>query len=93
LNGDRLLKSLKRLCRRCGFENPDQYKLHTFRHAFASMLARNNISYKQALAWMGHSDSKILDRYITFFDPDAESAIASIEYRATPTATAIIGLQ
>lgn len=42
----RLLTSLKRLCRRCEFANPDQYKLHTFRHAFASMCARNNISYK-----------------------------------------------
>ena len=33
----RLLRSLKRLCRRCKFTKPDQYKLHTFRHAFASM--------------------------------------------------------
>jgi len=32
----RLLVSLKRLCKRCGFDNPHQYKLHTFRHTFAS---------------------------------------------------------
>jgi site-specific recombinase XerD len=80
LNDRRLLMSLKRLCRRCGFENPTQYKLHTFRHAFASMLARNNVAYKQALAWLGHKDSAILDLYIKLFDPDAERAMQSVRY-------------
>jgi integrase len=50
----RLLTSLKRLCKRCKFSNPNQYKLHTFRHAFASMCARTNVAYKYALEWMGH---------------------------------------
>lgn len=82
LSERRLLLSLKRLCKRCGFQNPQQYKLHTFRHAFASMLARSNVGYKQALAWMGHQDSKILDLYITMFDPDAERAMKTLVYSA-----------
>ncbi len=76
----RLLRSLKRLCRRCEFANPDQYKLHTFRHAFASMCARNNISYKYALEWMGHKSSDILDLYYTMYDDTAEAAMATIDY-------------
>jgi integrase len=80
LSERRLLISLKRLCKRCGFKDPDQYKLHTFRHAFASMLARNNVAYKHALAFMGHKDSAILDLYFTMFDKDAELAIGTINY-------------
>jgi integrase len=89
LSERRLLKSLKRLCKRCKFDDPNQYKLHTFRHAFASMLARNRIAYKQALAWMGHKDSKILDLYIRLFDEDAQEAMKSVDYserKPNPTA-------
>lgn len=39
------LRKLKRLCAACKFTKPDQYKIHTFRHFFASMLARENVSY------------------------------------------------
>jgi integrase len=54
---------LKNLCKECGFENPQQYKLHTFRHFFASYCAQHNLSYKYILEWMGHSSSAILDIY------------------------------
>ena len=81
----RLLLSLKRLCKRCKFENPTKYKLHTFRHTFASMCARNNISHKYALEWMGHSSSEILDLYYTMFDDVAEAAMKSIVYAPVPS--------
>ena len=88
----RLLTSLKRLCRRCGFQNPNQYKLHTFRHAFSSMCARNNISYKYALEWMGHRSSDILDLYYTMFDDTAEAAMRTIEYsRRGETCSPVVG--
>ncbi len=80
----RLLTSLKRLCRRCKFANPEQYKLHTFSHTFASMCARNNISHKYALEWMGHQSSEILDLYYTMFDETAEAAMATIDYAEKP---------
>jgi integrase len=80
LNERTLIQSLKGLCARCGFENPTQYKLHTFRHAFASMCARNSVSYKYALTWMGHSSSEILDLYYTMFDQTAELAMKTIAY-------------
>lgn len=76
----RCLVTLKGLCKRCKFENPKQYKLHTFRHAFASMCARNNVSYKYALEWMGHRSSDILDLYYTMFDSDAHLAMATLVY-------------
>jgi integrase len=73
--------ALKRLCRRIEFENPDQYKLHTFRHAFASMLARNTVAYKYALEFMGHQDSEILSLYYRQFDDVAHQAIGTIAYK------------
>jgi len=45
----KLRRYLKNLCRQCGFENPWQYKLHTFRHFFASYRAQRNLSYKYVL--------------------------------------------
>jgi integrase len=80
INERSLLMSLKRLCRECEFINPDQYKLHTFRHTFASMCARSNISYKYALEWMGHTSSDILDLYYTMYDDAAQAAIRTVEY-------------
>jgi len=80
LDERRLLVSVKRFCKRAGLPDPNQYKIHTFRHTFASMCARNNVSYKYALEWMGHRDSAILDLYYTMFDRDAHVAIRSISY-------------
>ena len=81
----RLLVALKRLCKRVGLENPEQYKLHTFRHTFASMCARNNVSYKYALTWMGHSSSEILDVYYEMYDDVAETAMSTIQYAPSQT--------
>lgn len=76
---------LKKLCKQLGFPNPRKYKLHTFRHTFASMCARNNVAYKYALEWMGHTDSKILDLYYTTFDDVAAQAISTITYESPTT--------
>jgi integrase len=87
----KLLMALKALCAKCGFPKPEQYKLHTFRHAFASMCARHNISYKYALTWMGHKSSDVLDMYYTMFDDTAHKAIETIDYASrdpVPTAPA-----
>ena len=79
----KLLARLKRTCKVCEFANPKRYKLHTFRHAFASMCARQNTSYKYALAWMGHKSSDILDLYYKMFDEVADQAMAKISYEPT----------
>ncbi len=49
-----LLKRLKALCKRCEFENPQQYKLPSFRHHVASLCANNRVAHRKALAWLGH---------------------------------------
>ena len=46
------------------------------------MCARNNVSYKYALVWMGHSSSDILDLYYMMFDQTAELAMKTIQYPA-----------
>ncbi len=61
INDRTILKHLKALCGKCKFPDPDSFKTHSLRHAFCSMCARNNVSYKYALEWMGHSNSEILD--------------------------------
>ena len=56
-----LLKRLKELCAVYGFEDPQQYKLHSFRHYFASLCANHPVAYRKALAWLGHSSSDMLE--------------------------------
>jgi site-specific recombinase XerD len=76
---------LKHLCGQCGFQNPQQYKLHTFRHFFASYCAQQNLSYKYVLEWMGHSSSAILDMYFTMNDRHALAAMNSMSFEAEKT--------
>jgi site-specific recombinase XerD len=78
----KLRRYLKNLCRQCGFQNPQQYKLHTFRHFFASYCAQQNLSYKYVLEWMGHSSSAILDMYFTMNDRHALAAMNSMSFEA-----------
>lgn len=74
------LMALKRLCAICKFELPQRFKLHSLRHSFCSMCARNNVPYKYALLWLGHTSSDILDYYFHAFDNVAEAAIRTISY-------------
>jgi integrase len=87
LNERTVIQVLKKLCAKLKFENAEVYKLHTFRHAFASMCARNNTSYKYALQFMGHKSSEILDLYYTMYDSTAEAAIGTINYSPMGTDT------
>ncbi len=56
-----LLNSVKRLCRRCGFDNPGQFKSHTFRHAFCSGVARRGVPDRVTMAFLGQRSSAIVD--------------------------------
>ena len=85
LEEGQLLKKLKKLCKQVGFTDWKQYKLHTFRHCFASMCARKNLPQKYILDWIGHSESKILDMYITLHDETAQGAINQSSYDPVPT--------
>jgi len=78
----KLRRYLKRLCKECGFDNPKQYKLHTFRHFFASYCSQQNLSYKYILEWMGHSSSGILDIYFTMNDRQAQWAMNSLSFNS-----------
>jgi len=73
-----LLKRLKELCQICKFGKPRQYKLHSFRHHFASLCANHNIAYRKALAWLGHSSSQMLDLYYHLYDEDSQQAMMAL---------------
>jgi hypothetical protein len=73
-----LLKRLKVLCTECKFDNPTQYKLHSFRHHFASLCANHHVAYRKALAWLGHSSSDILDLYYHLHDEDSQNAMMEL---------------
>jgi len=73
-----LLKRLKELCKICKFDNPRQYKLHSFRHHFASLCANHNVAHRKALAWMGHSSSQMLDLYYHLYDEDSQQTMAAL---------------
>ena len=78
INARGLLKRLKIICAECKFENPSQYKLHTFRHHFASLCANHHVAYRKALAWLGHSSSDILDLYYHLHDEDSRNAMMEL---------------
>jgi hypothetical protein len=61
-----------------GFEDPRRYKLHSFRHHFASLCANHNVAYRKALAWLGHSSSQMLDLYYHLHDEDSQQAIMAL---------------
>ncbi len=88
INDRHLLAIVKKLCQKCGFPGWEKFKLHTFRHAFASMCARNHVSYKYALNWMGHKNSDILDMYVTMYDDAADQAMQTISYARPMNAAA-----
>jgi integrase len=74
----RLLQRLKKLCDECEFENPRQYKLHSFRHHFASLCANHHLAHRKALAWLGHSSSEMLDLYYHLHDEDSQQAMREL---------------
>ncbi len=74
----RLLIRLKKLCAELGFPNPNQYKVHSFRHHFASLCANHQVAYRKALVWLGHSSSEILDLYYHLTDADSQAAMLAL---------------
>ena len=73
-----LLARLKDLCATCKFDAPDGYKLHSFRHHFASLCANHRVAYRKALAWLGHSSSDMLDLYYHLHDEDSQEAMRAL---------------
>jgi len=71
-----LLTQVKRACGELGFGR--HYKVHSFRHHFASMCANSSVPHRMALAWMGHSSSHILDLYYHLHDAESEAAMKII---------------
>jgi len=85
LNERRVLASFKQLCRKCGFQNWKGLKLHTLRHVFASMCARNHVPERYALAFMGQKSSAVLDLYVHMYDDAAHEAAETIVYPLSPS--------
>ena len=75
----RALIAIKRLCKRCGFENSDQYKLHTFRHFYASMLIGSGTPVIHVEELLGHKSSQMTRRYVTMYNQAAHAAVATIK--------------
>ncbi len=74
----KLLKRVKELSQQCGFPNPRQYKLHSFRHHFASLCANHHVANRKALSWLGHSSSKILELYYHLHDDESQKAMLAL---------------
>jgi hypothetical protein len=73
-----LLQRVKELCGTLKFAKPDEFKLHSFRHYFASLCANHQVAYRKALAWLGHSDSSILQLYYHLTDSDSQAAMEAL---------------
>ncbi len=77
----KFLKRVKALCVTLKFPNASSFKLHCFRHTFASLCANHRVAERKALAWLGHSDSDILKLYYHLSDFESAAAMESL---ATP---------
>jgi len=73
-----LLQRVKGLCEQLKFPSASGFKLHSFRHHFASLCANHNVAYRKALAWLGHSDSSILQLYYHLTDSDSKAAMHAL---------------
>ena len=45
---------------------------------FASLVANHQVSYKKALAWLGHSDSEMLSIYYHLHDEESERSMRAL---------------
>jgi integrase len=82
----KLLKRIKQLATDCRFENPKQFKLHSFRHHFASLCANQQVAHRKVLAWLGHSSSEMLDLYYHLQDEDSHQTMMALAKTAINTA-------
>jgi integrase len=73
-----LLQRVKELCGELKFPKAKEFKLHSFRHHFASLCANHAVAYRKALSWLGHSDSSILALYYHLSDSDSQAAMESL---------------
>ena len=69
---------MKELCEQLKFPKATEFKLHSFRHHFASLCANHAVAYRKALAWLGHSDSSILALYYHLTDSDSQAAMEAL---------------
>jgi integrase len=79
LNDRTLLATIKRLCRGLGYGT--KYKIHSFRHHFASICANTAVPYRLCLKWLGHSSSEIADLYYHLSDAESEAAMQLVTQR------------
>lgn len=82
-----LLKRVKALCDALDFVSPLKFKLHSFRHHFGSLCANHHVAYPKALAWLGHSDSSILQLYYHLSDSDSQAAMQTLAGPAFASST------
>jgi site-specific recombinase XerD len=73
-----LLLRVKELCEQQKFPKAAEFKLHSFRHHFASLCANHAVAYRKALSWLGHSDSSILALYYHLTDSDSQAAMEAL---------------
>ncbi len=73
-----LLQRVKELCLSLKFAGAEKFKLHSFRHHFASLCANHAVAYRKALSWLGHSDSSILALYYHLSDSDSQAAMTAL---------------
>lgn len=71
-----LLARLKNACAEAGLGKA--FKVHSLRHHFASLVANHQVSYKKALAWLGHSDSEMLSNYYHLHDEESERSMRAL---------------
>ena len=69
------------LLKACGRAKLAGFRFHDLRHEYGSRLGDADVNLKKIARLMGHSDTKMTERYV---HPDEDSLLAAAELAARP---------
>jgi integrase len=72
----------------CGRAGLSGFRLHDLRHEYGSRLGDADVNLKKIARLMGHSDTKMTERYV---HPDEDSLLAATEIAARPGSRIVPG--
>lgn len=78
LNRSQVDFAFRQACRRAGISG---FRFHDLRHEYGSRLGDADVNLKKIARLMGHSDTKMTERYV---HPDEDSLLAATEVAARP---------
>ena len=65
-------------------------RLHSFRHFFCSCCANEGVPQQMAMRWLGHKDSRMMQRYYHLHDAEARREMGSLSFAGRPDGKGVV---